>query len=56
MLDAGCGSGDNALFFVSRGHKVTGIGVLEEPIRRARQKAEERGPRAWFAIIQRAKG
>src|SRR4051812_31610652 len=23
ILDAGCGSGDNALFFAERGHKVT---------------------------------
>ena len=25
VLDAGCGTGDNALSFASRGHKVTGI-------------------------------
>jgi SAM-dependent methyltransferase len=25
VLDPGCGTGDNALFFASRGHKVTGI-------------------------------
>src|ERR1700682_3288003 len=42
-LDAGCGTGDNALFFASRGRKVTGIDFLEEPITRARRKATERG-------------
>jgi SAM-dependent methyltransferase len=42
ILDAGCGTGDNALFFASRGHKVTGIDFLEEPITRARRKAAER--------------
>jgi SAM-dependent methyltransferase len=36
ILDAGCGTGDSALFFASRGHKVTGIDFLEEPILRAK--------------------
>ena len=31
VLDAGCGTGENALFFASRGHKVTGIDFLEKP-------------------------
>jgi SAM-dependent methyltransferase len=43
VLDAGCGTGDNALYFAGRGCKVTGIDFLEEPIRRARRKAAERG-------------
>ena len=42
VLDAGCGTGDTALFFAARGHQVTGIDFLEEPIRRARVKAGER--------------
>jgi hypothetical protein len=42
VLDAGCGTGENVLFFASRGHKVTGIDFLEEPITRARRKATER--------------
>lgn len=48
VLDVGCGTGENALFFAGRGHKVTGIDFLAEPIRRARQKAAERGLRANF--------
>ena len=32
ILDAGCGTGDNALFFAERGHKVTGIDYVAEPI------------------------
>lgn len=32
LLDAGCGTGDNALYFASRGHKVTGIDFLAEPM------------------------
>lgn len=42
VLDAGCGTGDMALFLASRGNQVTGIDFLEEPIKRAKQKATER--------------
>ena len=35
VLDAGCGTGENALFLAARGHKVTGIDFLAEPIARA---------------------
>ncbi len=35
ILDAGCGTGENALYFAQRGHAVTGIDFLEEPIERA---------------------
>ena len=42
ILDAGCGTGDTALFFASRGHKVTGIDYLEDPIKRAKRKNDER--------------
>ena len=51
VLDAGCGTGENALFFASRGHKVTGIDFLEEPIRRAKRKATERGLTATFLVM-----
>ena len=50
LLDAGCGTGDNALYFASRGHKVTGIDFLAEPINRAKQKATERGVTATFLV------
>src|SRR6266478_2696917 len=50
ILDAGCGSGDNALFFASRGHKVTGIDFLEEPIMRAQRKAAERALSVTFLV------
>ena len=43
ILDAGCGTGETALFFAAKAHRVTGIDFLEEPIRRARRKAAERG-------------
>ena len=50
VLDAGCGTGDTALFFAARGHRVTGIDFLEEPIRRARAKAAERGLSVEFLV------
>ena len=50
VLDAGCGSGENALFFAARGHRVTGIDFLKKPIRRARVKADERGLSAHFIV------
>jgi SAM-dependent methyltransferase len=50
ILDAGCGTGDNALFFASRGHMVTGIDFLDEPINRAKHKAVERGLPATFLV------
>src|SRR5262249_22220482 len=50
VLDAGCGTGDNALAFAARGCKVTGIDFLEEPINRARRKAAERGLAATFLV------
>jgi SAM-dependent methyltransferase len=50
VLDAGCGTGEHALFFAARGHRVTGIDFLEEPIRRARAKAAERRLTVEFLV------
>lgn len=36
ILDAGCGTGDNALYLASQGHKVTGIDFLEDRPRHLR--------------------
>ena len=51
VLDSGCGTGENALFFASRGQKVTGIDFLAEPINLAKQKAAERGLTATFLVM-----
>jgi SAM-dependent methyltransferase len=48
FLDAGCGTGENALFFAHRGHPVLGIDYLDGPIQEARRKAKERGLVAVF--------
>src|SRR5262245_54169731 len=50
VLDAGCGTGEHALFFAARGHRVTGIDFLEEPIQRARRKAADRGLAVEFLV------
>jgi SAM-dependent methyltransferase len=51
ILDVGCGTGENALYFAGLGHKVTGIDFLAEPIERAKQKAAERGLKATFLVM-----
>jgi SAM-dependent methyltransferase len=51
VLDAGCGTGENALFFAGRGRRVVGIDFLERPIAEARRKATERGLEATFLVM-----
>jgi cyclopropane fatty-acyl-phospholipid synthase-like methyltransferase len=50
VLDAGCGTGEHALFLASRGRRVIGIDFVEEAIRRARAKAAERGLAVEFLV------
>ena len=50
VLDAGCGTGENALFLAARGHQVTGFDFVDEAIRTARRKAAERGLTAEFEV------
>jgi cyclopropane fatty-acyl-phospholipid synthase-like methyltransferase len=50
VLDAGCGTGEHALFFAARGLRVVGIDFVEEAIRRARVKAAERGLAVEFLV------
>lgn len=51
VLDAGCGTGENAIFFAQRGHAVLGIDYLEFPIQEAKRKAQERGVPAEFLCL-----
>lgn len=51
VLDVGCGTGENALYFASQGQKVTAIDFLAEPINLARQKAAERGLTVMFLVM-----
>jgi len=50
VLDAGCGTGDTALFLAGRGCQVTGIDFIAEAIRRAKQKAAKQGVQATFLV------
>jgi cyclopropane fatty-acyl-phospholipid synthase-like methyltransferase len=50
VLDAGCGSGENALLAASRGADVTGVDVAPTAIARARTKASQRGLTARFEV------
>jgi cyclopropane fatty-acyl-phospholipid synthase-like methyltransferase len=43
VLDAGCGTGENAMYFASRGHEVWGIDFVPVAIERAKAKARQRG-------------
>jgi SAM-dependent methyltransferase len=49
VLDAGCGTGENALHVASLGLPVLGVDVAETALAIARAKAEERGIGAEFA-------
>jgi 2-polyprenyl-3-methyl-5-hydroxy-6-metoxy-1,4-benzoquinol methylase len=49
VLDAGCGSGDNALHIASLGLPVLGVDVAETALAMARQKAAARGLEVEFA-------
>jgi SAM-dependent methyltransferase len=50
VVDAGCGTGEHALFFAARGHRVVGFDFVEEAIRRARAKATKRGVSVEFLV------
>lgn len=50
VLDVGCGTGDHALYFASRGCPVTGIDFVEEAITRAKKKAEGRTLPVTFLV------
>ena len=50
VLDAGCGTGENALLIASLGFPVLGVDVAETALAMARQKARDRGIQAEFAV------
>lgn len=43
VLDAGCGTGENALLLAAAGHHVVGLDIAWEAVARARAGAAERG-------------
>jgi SAM-dependent methyltransferase len=50
VLDAGCGTGENALHVAASGRRVLGVDVAETAVAIARAKAAERGLDAEFAV------
>ncbi len=50
VLDAGCGTGENALEIAARGIEVSGVDVAPTAIRRARDKAASLGIAATFIV------
>jgi SAM-dependent methyltransferase len=51
VLDAGCGTGENALHVASLGLSVLGVDVAETALAIARAKADDRGIEAHFAAV-----
>ena len=50
VLDAGCGTGENALFLAARGFEVVGVDAVEAAVEAARRKAVARGLHAEFLV------
>ena len=50
VLDAGCGTGENALAFSARGFEVVGVDAVEAAVATARAKARARGLAAEFLV------
>jgi SAM-dependent methyltransferase len=51
VLDAGCGTGENALHIASLGLPIVGVDVAETALAMARTKAKDRGLEAEFAAV-----
>jgi ubiquinone/menaquinone biosynthesis C-methylase UbiE len=50
VLDAGCGTGENALHLASLGLSVLGVDVAETALAKAREKADDRGIEVEFEV------
>ena len=50
VLDIGCGTGENALFFAGEGHEVWGIDSSPQAIQKAKEKASGRGLPIHFLV------
>jgi SAM-dependent methyltransferase len=50
LLDAGCGTGENTLLAASKGADALGIDISPRAVKRARDKAAERGIAARFEV------
>ena len=50
VLDVGCGTGEQVMLAATHGAEAMGVDIAELAIRRARDKAEERGIHATFQV------
>jgi cyclopropane fatty-acyl-phospholipid synthase-like methyltransferase len=50
VLDAGCGTGENAIFFAGLGHETWGLDGSPRAIAKAKRKAVERGVKVNFIV------
>ncbi len=50
VLDVGCGTGENAILFATRGLKVWGVDTAPLAIEKAKRKASERGAAVIFEV------
>jgi SAM-dependent methyltransferase len=51
VLDIGCGTGENALFFAGEGYEVWGIDSAPVAIQKAKEKAAGRGLKVHFLVL-----
>ncbi len=45
LIDVGCGTGENSIFFAGLGHRTLGVDLSPRAVAKARGKAKERGSR-----------
>jgi SAM-dependent methyltransferase len=50
VLDAGCGTGENALALAERGSEIVGLDIAPSAVAQARRKTSERGLLATFIV------
>ena len=51
VLDAGCGTGEHALYFAQHGYDVWGVDISPLAIKKAQEKAEQRGLNVTFQVV-----
>jgi ubiquinone/menaquinone biosynthesis C-methylase UbiE len=50
VIDIGCGTGEHAIFFASKGHDALGVDSAPLAIEKAKTKAKSRGSKAEFIV------